>query len=116
VLGIGLFGAVFTTIGLYAGARAHSGGEGTMFVTLAQLCVFAMAALTPFLTDVGGEGPILLVPVLGPMLLVRDAIAGGFELVPTVLAAAGTAGASALLLRRAVRLVGNETSVLRASR
>lgn len=116
VLGVGLFGAVFTTIGLYAGARAHSGGEGTMFVTLAQLCVFAMAALTPFLTDVAGEGPILLVPVLGPMLLVRDAIAGGFELVPTLLAAAGAAGVSALLLRRAVRLVDNETSVLRASR
>jgi sodium transport system permease protein len=116
VLGIGLFGAVFTAIGLYAGARAHSGGEGTMFVTLAQLCVFALAALTPFLTDVAGEGPILLVPVLGPMLLVRDAVAGGFEVVPTVLAAAGAAAATALLLRRAVRLLDNEMSVLRASR
>lgn len=116
VLGIGLFGAVFTAIGLYAGARAHSGGEGTVFVTLAQLCVFAIAALTPFLTDVAGQGPILLVPVLGPMLLVRDAIAGGFELVPTLLAATGAALVSAFLLRRAVRLVDNETSVLRASR
>lgn len=116
VLGILLFGVVFTAVGLYAGARAHSGGEGSVFVTLAQLAVFAIASITPFLTDVAGEGPILLVPVLGPMLLVRDAVAGGFSPAPTVLAGAGAVGASALLVRRAVALLDAETSVLRASR
>jgi sodium transport system permease protein len=116
LLGIGLFGAVFTAVGLYAGARAHSGGEGSVFVTVAQLSVFAMASVTPFLTDVPGSGPILLVPVLGPMLLVRDAVADGFALQPTVLAAVGAVVVSVLLVRRAVRLVDAETSVLRASR
>jgi sodium transport system permease protein len=116
LLGIGLFGAVFTSVGLYAGARAHSGGEGSVFVTLAQLSVFAMASITPFLTDVAASGGILLVPVLGPMLLVRDAVAGGFELEPTLLAAGGAVAVTGLLLRRAVRLLDTETSVLRSSR
>lgn len=116
VLGIALFGVVFTSIGLYAGARAHSGGEGSVFVTLAQLSVFALASVTPFLTEVAAEGPILLVPVLGPMLLLRDAIAGGFTAGPTAIAAVGAAAASVLLVRRAVALLDAETSVLRASR
>ena len=116
VLGILLFGVVFTAVGLYAGARAHSGGEGSVFVTLAQLSVFAMASITPVLTDVAGEGPILLIPVLGPMLLIRDAVAGGFSAGPTLLAGAGAALAATLLVRRAVALVDTETSVLRASR
>lgn len=116
LLGIGLFGGVFTAVGLYAGARAHSGGEGSVFVTLAQLSVFAMASITPFLTDVAARGPILLVPVLGPMLLVRDAVAGGFESGPTALAAGGAVVVLLALLRRAVRLLDAESSVLRASR
>lgn len=116
VLGILLFGVVFTAVGLYAGARAHSGGEGSVFVTLAQLSVFAMASITPFLTEVAGEGPVLLVPVLGPMLLIRDAVAGGFATGPTLLAGAGAAAVAALLVRSAVALVDAETSVLRASR
>jgi sodium transport system permease protein len=116
LLGVLLFGLVFTAVGLYAGARAHSGGEGSVFVTLAQLSVFAMASATPFLTDVAAQGPILLVPVLGPMLLVRDAVAGGFEAEPTVLALAGTAAVAAVLLRRAVQLLDAEVSVLRSSR
>jgi hypothetical protein len=116
LLGVLLFGVVFTAIGLYAGARAHSGGEGSVFVTLAQLSVFAMASATPFLTDVAAVGPILLVPVLGPMLLVRDAVAGGFSLQPTVYAMAGTAAVAGVLLRRAVQLVDAEVSVLRSTR
>ena len=116
LLGIALFGAVFTAVGLYAGARAHSGGEGSVFVTVAQLSVFAMASVTPFLTDVAAAGPILLVPVLGPMLLVRDAVADGFAATPTVIAAAGAIGVTVLLVRRAVRLIDAETSVLRSSR
>ncbi|HVF33626.1 MAG TPA: ABC transporter permease [Acidimicrobiales bacterium] len=116
LLGIGVFGAMFTAVGLYAGARAHSGGEGSVFVSVAQLAVFAIASVTPFLTDVAGDGPILLVPVLGPMLLVRDAVAGGFAPGPTLLAGAGAALVTVGLVRRAVRLVDAEASVLRAAR
>ncbi len=115
VLGIGLFGLLFTAIGLYAGARAHSGGEGSVLVTIAQVTVFGLVSATPFLIDVAAEGPLLLVPVLGPMLLVRDAVARGFEFGPTLLALAGTAGGSLLLLRRAVALVDAEGSVLRSA-
>lgn len=116
LLGIALFSAVFTAIGLYAGARAQSGGEGSVFVTVAQLTVFALVSLTPFLSDVAAEGPLLLLPVLGPMLLVRDGVAGGFELGPTAIALAGSAAVSALLVRRAVRLLDAESSVLRSAR
>jgi sodium transport system permease protein len=116
VLGIVLFSAVFTAIGLYAGARAQSGGEGSVFVTVAQLTVFALVSLTPFLTDVAAKGPLLLLPVLGPMLLVRDGVAGGFELGPTVLALAGSAVVTVLLVRRAVDLLDAEGAVLRAAR
>lgn len=116
LLGVLLFGVVFTAVGLYAGARAHSGGEGSVFVTLAQLSVFAMASVTPFFTDVAASGPLLLVPVLGPMLLVRDAVAGGFELQPTLLTALGTTLVAGALIRRAVRLLDAEVSVLRSSK
>ena len=116
LLGIALFSAVFTAVGLYAGARAQSGGEGSVFVTVAQLTVFALVSLTPFLTDVAAEGPLLLLPVLGPMLVVRDAVSGGFEAGPTALALAGSVAVSALLLRRAVQLLDAEGSVLRAGR
>jgi sodium transport system permease protein len=116
LLGIGLFSSVFTAVGLYAGARAQSGGEGSVFVTVAQLTVFALVSVTPFLTDVAAEGPLLLLPVLGPMLLVRDGVAGGFDVVPTVLALAGSVAVTALLLRRAVQLLDAEGSVLRAAR
>ena len=114
-LGIALFSAVFTAVGLYAGARAQSGGEGSVFVTVAQLTVFALVSLTPFLIDVAAEGPLLLLPVLGPMLLVRDGVAGGFELAPTALALAGSVAVSVALVRRAVRLLDAEGSVLRSS-
>lgn len=116
LLGIGLFSAVFTAVGLYAGARAQSGGEGSVFVTVAQLTVFALVSLTPFLTDVPAEGPLLLLPVLGPMLLVRDGVAGGFEVVPTVLALSGSIAVAAGLLRRSVHLLDAEGSVLRSPR
>lgn len=115
-LGIGLFSAVFTAVGLYAGARAQSGGEGSVFVTVAQLTVFALVSTTPFLIDVAAEGPLLLVPVLGPMLVVRDGVAGGFELQPTALALLGSVAMAVLLIRRAVRLLDAETSVLRSAR
>lgn len=116
LLGVTLFGSVFTAVGLYAGARAHSGGEGSVFVTLAQLAVFAMVSATPFLADVGASGPVLLVPVLGPMLVVRDAVAGGFDGAATVMAVAGSGLVVGLLLRRAVQLVDAEVSVLRSTR
>lgn len=116
LLGIALFSAVFTAIGLYAGARAQSGGEGSVFVTVAQLTVFALVSMTPFLADVAADGPLLLLPVLGPMLLVRDGVAGGFELAPTIIALTGSAAVSAALVRRAVHLLDAEGSVLRAAR
>lgn len=116
LLGVVLFGLVFTALGLYAGARAHSGGEGSVFVTVAQITVFAVMSVTPFLTDVAGAGPILLVPVLGPMLLVRDAVASGFEPGPTAITLLGTLAVTALLMRRAVAFVDSEGSVLRAAR
>ncbi len=116
LLGVLLLGIVFTAIGLYAGARAHSGGEGSVFVTLAQLSVFAMASLTPFLADIAASGPLLLVPVLGPMLLVRDAVVEGFRLAPTLITAFGAIVASGVLVRRSVRLLDAEVSVLRSSR
>lgn len=116
LLGIVLFSVVFTAIGLYAGARAQSGGEGSVFVTVAQLTVFALVSLTPFLTDVAASGPVLVLPVLGPMLLVRDGVAGGFELGPTAVALVGSAGVSVALVRRAVHLLDAEGSVLRSAR
>jgi len=115
LLGIALFGVVFTAVGLYAGARAHSGGEGSVFVTVAQVTVFALVSATPFLIDVAAEGPLLLVPVLGPMLLVRDAVAQGFGVEATALALVGTVFVSGLLLRRAVSLLDAEGSVLRSA-
>lgn len=115
LLGIVLFGIVFTAIGLYAGARAHSGGEGTIFITLAQVAVFALVSATPFLADVAAQGPILLVPVLGPLLLVRDTIAAGFAPTPTLLSIGGSVAAAALLVRRSVTLIDAEASVLRSS-
>jgi ABC-type Na+ efflux pump permease subunit len=115
-LGVALFGVVFTSIGLFAGARAHSGGEGSVFVTIAQVAVFALVSVTPFLADVEATGPILLVPILGPMLLVREGVANGFALGPTVVAVAGAVAVSALLVRSAVQRLDAEGSVLRAAR
>jgi sodium transport system permease protein len=116
LLGIALFGVMFTAVGLFAGARAHSGGEGSVFVTVAQVAVFALVSATPFLTDVAAQGPILLVPVLGPMLLVRDAVASGFSAGPTLTALAGAAAVTALLVSAAMRQLVAEASVLRAAR
>jgi sodium transport system permease protein len=116
LLGVLLFGVVFTAIGLYAGARAHSGGEGSVFVTVAQLTVFALVSVTPFLVDTAASGPLLLVPVLGPMLLVRDGVAGGFDVAPTVTALVGAAAVAGVLVQRAVRLLDSEGSVLRSAR
>jgi ABC-type Na+ efflux pump permease subunit len=116
LLGVLLFGVVFTAIGLFAGARAHSGGAGSVFVTMAQVGVFALISATPFLTDVAAAGPILLVPILGPMLLVRDAIASGFTPGPTLTALAGAVAVTAVLVKASVRELDNETSVLRAAR
>jgi ABC-type Na+ efflux pump permease subunit len=116
LLGVALFSAVFTAIGLYAGARASTGGAGSVFVTLAQVSVFALVSATPFLVDVAAQGPILLVPVLGPMLLVRDAVASGFSMEPTLTAIAGAVAVTAALVRAAVRQLDAESSVLRAAK
>ena len=115
LLGVALFGVVFTSIGLFAGARAHSGGEGSVFVTIAQVGVFALVSATPFLADVDAAGPILLVPILGPMLLVREGVANGFAAGPTLLAVAGALAVSAWLVRSAVQHLDAEGSVLRAA-
>jgi ABC-type Na+ efflux pump permease subunit len=116
LFGVLLFGIVFTAIGLFAGARAHTGGEGSVFVTVAQVGVFALVSATPFLTDVAAKGPILLVPILGPMLLVRDVVASGFSVEPTMTALLGAAAVTMLLVRAAVRQLDTEGSVLRSAR
>ncbi len=115
LFGIVVLGVFFTGVGLYAGARAHSGGEGTVFVTVAQVAVFALVTATPFLSDISAEGPLLLVPLLGPMLVVRDAISSGFDPRTTVVAIAGVVAAATILLRRAVKHLDADTSVLRPS-
>jgi len=115
MLGALLLGTFFTAVGLYAGARAHSGSEGSTFVTVAQITVFAIVASTPFLSDLGATGPILAIPVIGPMLLVRQGAESGLTAVQVLIAVAGVALATRLLLDRATKLIDSESAVLRAS-
>jgi sodium transport system permease protein len=116
LLGSALLGTFFVSLGVYAGARAHSGNEGSTFVTLAQITIFATLALTPFLAEQPVTGPLLAVPVVGPMLLIREGAAVGLPLVPSLTAAVATLAIARLLLARTTRLLDAETSVLRASR
>jgi ABC-type Na+ efflux pump permease subunit len=116
LVGAILLGTFFTSFGLYAGARAHSGGEGSTFVTVAQVAVFAVVASTPFLSELAAKGPILAAPVIGPMLLIREGAASGLDTTQLVTAIAGALVVARLLVDRATRLVGAEVSVLRASK
>lgn len=106
----------FMSLGLLLGARASSTGEGSVFVVVAQVSVFAVVAASPFLTRLAAEGPILLVPVLGSLLLVRDGIGEGLQASDVALVLAGAAVTSWLLGRAALRRIGDERSVLRSTR
>ena len=114
-LGALLLAAFFTSVGLYAGARAHSGGEGNAFVTVAQIGIFALVAVAPLLAEVPARGPLLAVPVLGPMTLVREGIASGLDLTAVLIALAGSAAVVRLLLGRATHHLESEASLLRAT-
>lgn len=116
VIGSALLGLFFVSLGLYAGARAHSGNAGSAFVTVAQIGVFAVLSLTPLLAEQPVSGPLVALPVVGPMLLVRQGVAEGLQLRPTIVAVAGALVVARLLLARTTRFIDAETSVLRASR
>jgi ABC-type Na+ efflux pump permease subunit len=115
VLGALLLAGFFASVGLYAGARAHSGGEGNAFVTVAQIGIFALVAIAPLLAEVPARGPLLAVPVVGPMTLVREGIASGLDLRSVLITLAGAAAVIRLLVGRARHHLESEASLLRAT-
>jgi ABC-type Na+ efflux pump permease subunit len=115
LLGALLLAAFFTSVGLYAGARAHSGGEGNAFVTVAQIGIFALVAIAPLLAEVPARGALLAVPVLGPMTLVREGIASGLDVSSVLITVAGAAAVVRLLVGRATHHLESEASLLRAT-
>ena len=106
---------VFTALGLLLGARASTGGEGSVFVTLVQVTIFGVILASPFLAEVAADGPIVALPVLGPMIFVREGVASGPTLTATATMFAGQLLVAALCARYAVRLLDDERNVVRAS-
>lgn len=117
-LGVGalLLAGFFTSVGLYLGSRAQSGSEGGAFATVVQIAIFAIVATTPFLGELPADGPIVAIPVIGPITLVRHGLEDGLTLVPTLMALVSVVAVGQVLLSRAARLLGTEAAVLRASR
>ena len=115
-LGAATLAIGFAAIGLALGARAASGSEGSVFVSLVQLTVMATVVITPFLSEVEARGPLLAVPVLGPMLFVRDGVSSGAPLQTITTLLAGQLGVAVVLLRVAARMLDRDRMVLRATR
>lgn len=117
-LGIGaaLIALTFAAMGLWLGARAGTGGEGSVTVTLAQLTVFGAAVIVPFLDEVRASGPILAAPVIGPVLFVRDGVASGAALVDVAVLVAGQFAVAAVLFGLAVRGIEKQRSLLRTTK
>jgi ABC-type Na+ efflux pump permease subunit len=114
-IGAATLALVFTSFGLLLGARASSAGEGSVFVTITQVAVFAVIAASPFLTSVAARGPILLVPVLGPLLLVRDGVGHGLDPVSVLLVVGGALVLARIVGGGALRRLDDEKSVLRST-
>jgi ABC-type Na+ efflux pump permease subunit len=115
VLGAISIALTLTALGLYLGARAGSGSEGSVFVTLVQIAIFSTVVMSPFLAEVSAR-TLLAVPVVGPMLFVRDGVGAGSSLRNIGIMLGSQAAIAGVLVRRAARLLDQERSVLRASK
>lgn len=107
--------AVMTSLGLFIGARATSGTEGSTVLTIVQVAIFGLIAASPFFAEVDAAGPVLAVPVIGPLLYMREGVAAGPNAPATAVMLAGQLAVAAMLLRLAERSLGEERSVVRAS-
>jgi ABC-type Na+ efflux pump permease subunit len=115
VVGALAIAVTLTALGLYLGARAGSGSEGSVFVTLVQVTIFSTVVISPFLAEVASRS-MLPIPIIGPMLFVRDGVGTGAAPRDIVIVLGSQIAIAGLLLRRAARLLDQERSVLRASK
>jgi ABC-type Na+ efflux pump permease subunit len=106
----------FAAIGLLLGARAASASSGSVIVTLVQLTIFAAVIVSPFLDELEAEGPLLAIPVLGPLLFVRDGLASGTPAVTILTMCAAQLAVTLLILRLAARALDQERNVLRTAK
>ena len=115
VVGV-LASCLFAAAGVLAGASARTEAEATWIASVLNIGVTAagMAVLVaPDLLPAGAFAP--LVPVLGAIRVMRDAVTGEPAIQPVVLAALPMLAATVPLLRVAGRRLCNDRAVLRIS-
>ena len=113
VIGGGTLALTFAALGLMLGARASSGSAGSVLVTVIQLTIFATVIVSPFIGDINGASPVLTVPVLGPLLFVRDGLQSGPQPAAVLQLMLTQVAIAALLVRIGARALDADRSVLR---
>jgi ABC-type Na+ efflux pump permease subunit len=114
VMGIaGLLLVLLVALGVMIGAASRTSAELGSVLQLATLPVFLLGLFLQFRSGIETTPLLLVVPFLGPLLLVRDVAIGAVTMPHLSLAAGATAVWIVLLLSVAVRFVASERSVLR---
>jgi ABC-type Na+ efflux pump permease subunit len=118
VAGVGsalLLALVATGFGCLAGALGTGGDDAVSLGDLLSVA-FVVAGVIAFAAPTVDALGLYAVPVLGQVLLMRDLVAGRYELVPVLLAIASAALTFAVLVRWSGRLLSDQQRVLRAVR
>ena len=102
--------------GLYTGARSGSGSEGSAVASIVQIAMITTVMFSPFLSEVEAETQLLVLPLLGPMLFIRDGVADGPTLASAVTVLGSQVALALLVIRGAARVLESERGVLRATR
>jgi ABC-type Na+ efflux pump permease subunit len=110
-----LLALVATAFGCFAGALGTGGDDAVGLGDLLSV-VFVVAGVIAFAAPTIDAPGLYAVPVLGQVLLMRDLVAGRFDVLAIVLAVASAVATFAVLVRWSGRLLGDQQRVLRAIR
>jgi ABC-type Na+ efflux pump permease subunit len=108
-----LLAAFGSALGTVAGALGGGSSESMSVGDLLAMPVAALGVALLLVPDFPSSAPTMVVPGLGPLLLLREAVLGEATATHAILATVGTLAGVALLILGAGRLVGAERNVRR---
>jgi ABC-type Na+ efflux pump permease subunit len=115
-VGTAAIALLLVATGLYVGARSGSSNEGAVISAILQFAIFGALMTSPFLSEVAAEGPVLLAPLVGAMLFVRDGVADGPALSDVAVVLGSQLAIALVVLRRAASLLDSHRGVLRVTK
>lgn len=115
-LEVAALAALFSTAGVFVGARSASGVSSNTVASAVQIALILVLSASVFVAEADVTPALAATPVVGALLTAREGVADGLVASHAAITAAVHGGLAALFLGAGARRLGDERSVLRVSR